>query len=204
MSLFQAKMNTRRFPRLVLFIASSVFIPISGSTALAEDPPMGKGPEVSTVGTGPYLGPLPEELAKLEQTETLPETVPPQSKDTPATTITPGIGNTLTVEELAKLAELLAIPVTLPSTVMEKLEPMQVPVNGIPSLTAEEREKRAQELAAPRPIAPAPAPAPATSTDVMQAPAATTSPDLVTAPDLAPTTVPESVIASQRTPKSAR
>jgi hypothetical protein len=61
----------------------------------------------------------------------------------------------MTAGELAKLAALLAVPLTLPVEAMPKLELMQLPTDGIPQLTAEEREKRASELADPQIIAPA-------------------------------------------------
>lgn len=136
--------------RIALNVATAALLLTIGlQPARAEEAT--KGPEVSTVGIGPYFGPLPEELAKLDQpTENPTETQPPQVKEPAVQTVTWSGGNALTVEELAKLEGLLATPTTPIVPELPKLEPMQVPVEGTPELTAEELEKRARELSAPR------------------------------------------------------
>jgi len=147
---------------LIPIFAASVLLSSDSlrSSAFADGPaPTTKGPEVSTVGTDPYIGPLPEELAKLAQLEATPVTSPPPVKEQATATITTGGGNTLTAEELAKLAAFLAVPVTPPAPVMPKLEIMTVLKDGIPQLTAQERDKHARELATPHVLTP-PQPAP--------------------------------------------
>jgi hypothetical protein len=140
------------------------------SSARANDPaPLTKGPEVSTIGTTPYLGPLPEELAKLARFEAAAGTSPQAIKDAVTATITKEGGNVLTPEELAKVAALPPIPlIQLPA--MQKLELMNVPKEGIPDLTAQERDKRAAELSAP-PISEPATPASETSSGDTTAPA---------------------------------
>ena len=116
--------------------------------AFADATPATKAPEVSTVGAGPYSGPLPEELAKLAQM--VPSAAAPAIKAANTITVGPSSMQPPTPEALAKLAEYLATPVTLPLPEMSKLEAMQVPTEGTPALTPEELEKRANELAARR------------------------------------------------------
>jgi type II secretory pathway component HofQ len=107
---------------------------------------------VSTVGTDPYIGPLPEELTKLAQVEAAGVTSPTPAKAPETTTITKGGPTPPTAAELAKLAALPANPDTLPVPVMPKLELMNVPKEGTPELTTQEREKHARELASPHVI----------------------------------------------------
>ena len=162
-----------------MFGALLLFSPDSWkSSAFANEPtPFTKGPEVSTVGAGPYLGPLPEELSKLAQVEAVAVDSPSLDKEPDATTITTVGGNTLTAEELAKLAAFPAVPATLPVPFMPKLDLMDVPTEGIPELTAEELQKRARELSAPQtaprlisPVAPAAPIAPQSIAPVAPAP----------------------------------
>lgn len=163
-------MNTiaGRRPGLVHFTAAMILLVLAprGSSALAESSPATKGPEVSTVGTGPYLGPLPEELAKLAQLAAAAELTPAPAKEPAAATITTGAGNTLTVEELAKLAALPAIVDTTSVPLMLKLVPMTVSKDGTASLTPQERDKRVRELATP----PAPPAAPQITPEPASAP----------------------------------
>lgn len=134
------------------WIASAlVLIGAGGSRAWADDPAHTKAPEVSTIGTGAYTGPVPEELSKLALVEAAPAASPTQAKEAEASTVTPGDGTTLSEEALAKMTALLSVPMALPLPVpMLKLEPMQVAEEGIPQLTPQEREKRAQNPPAPR------------------------------------------------------
>jgi hypothetical protein len=116
----------------------------SGPAVAGSDLPISKGPEVSTVGAGPYLGPSATELAKLSALESVPAPVPRQVKDPVGSTITLGSASVLTQAELAKIAGLPQIVLHLPD--LPKLGIMKVPTEGIPELTAREREKRAGEL----------------------------------------------------------
>ena len=142
-----AKLRSHLIP---IVAATILLVPAPrGSKALADGPPATKGPDVSTVGTGPYLGPLPEELAKLPQQVTSAETGPMLAKEPATATTTTVGGNTLTVGELAKVAALQAILGALPVPLMQKLEPMKVAMDGIPTLTAQERDKHAKELGTP-------------------------------------------------------
>ena len=136
------------------WMAAVVMITLSSadgwSPARAEGPaPTTKGEEVSTVGSGPYAGPMPEELTKLaELAAAIPAPSPPK-KEPSADTITGGGGHTLTDAERAKAAALPVIPSSLPDWLMLKLTPMVVSKDGVPQLTAPERAKRAVELSAP-------------------------------------------------------
>jgi hypothetical protein len=141
------------------FFASVLWI----SSALADGTAApAKGPDVSTVGTDPYLGPLPEELTKLALVTASPTEATPQTKEPEVATITTSGGNTLTVEEQAKLAAIVVGPALLPDSFMQKLEPMVVPTEGTPELTTQELEKRAAELETPSPDTTAPKLAPRT------------------------------------------
>ena len=144
-------MKLGRLPHLVPMIMALIAIPVQSwrTTALAEGPSESKGPEVTTVGADPYVGPLPEELAKLGQGAVAEESVPLSEKEAPTQTVISGKGDLLTAEALAKLAVLLEAPLVSPPWVMDKLAPMEVPTIGDPELTPEEWEKRARELATP-------------------------------------------------------
>jgi hypothetical protein len=149
--------NCRQFLSLFLIPIFTALVLVSSdawrSPALADGPgSITKGPEVSTVGTGPYHGPLPEELAKLAAVEAAGVTSPLPAKTPETVTITKGGPIAPTAAELAKLAALPTNPDTLAVPVMPKLGLMQVPRDGTPELTAQEREKRARELAAPHVI----------------------------------------------------
>jgi hypothetical protein len=116
-------------------------------SALAEGPaPVTKGPEVSTVGTGPYLGPLPDEVAKLAQLEAAAVTPPAPGKEPAAATITTGGGNVLTVAELAKLAALKTLPAKRPVPTMSKPVLKKGQAGGTVPVTAQEREKTAKTV----------------------------------------------------------
>lgn len=158
----------KRRSHLILLSAALAVVSLDAwcSSALADGPAaVTKGIEVSTVGTAPYLGPLPEELAKLAQPEATTVISPSPAKEPDTATITRSGGNTLTEAELAKVAALLLlIPAPPPEPAMLKLEVMPVPKDGVPQLTAQEREKRARELAALPVITPvAPTASPSTS-----------------------------------------
>lgn len=141
-----------RRPYQVLFIAALVLLALTprGSSALADSSPTAKSPEVSTVGTGPYLGPDAAELAKLAQQEASTEAAPTPPKEPAVATISTGAGNILTVAELAKWAAVQTILGTPSVPLMPKLGPMTVAKNGVPDLTAQERDKHARELATPQ------------------------------------------------------
>jgi hypothetical protein len=146
--------NGKYRPYLIaLFAALGLFASYSCVTsALADDAaPITKGPEVSTVGSGPYLGPLPEELSKLAEMDAATAESSSSDKEPAAATMTAGGLNILTTEEQAKLAALLAVPVTPLESTMPKLGIMEIPKDGIPELTQQEREKHAIELATPQP-----------------------------------------------------
>ena len=150
---------------LVLLAALSATAQRSRSaSAPPADASMTKGQEVETVGTGPYLGPLPEELEKLAQVEAAAAAAPLPEKGPAVVTLTPSRGDTLTAAEQAKLASFLASPVPLVTPEMMKLGTMQVPTTGVSQLTAQEREKHEHELAAP-PAQPAVAAPPAQGTN---------------------------------------
>lgn len=129
-------------------LAEAAGAPISPSPATAPATPT-KGPEVATIGSGPYLGPLAEELLKLAQIEAEAVDSTPSEKEPATATITAMGGNSLTAEERAKLAALPAPLPTLLDLPMPKLELMELPKDGVPELTREELEKRASELASP-------------------------------------------------------
>jgi hypothetical protein len=128
------------------------------SGILADDSVVAKEPEVATVGSGAYVGPLPEELAKLAKVRALPLSVPSPAKDSPHATFTVAGIYHMTEAELAKLAALPSAPVALPALPTAKPAPMQVPKDGTSVLTAGELEKLAMLLA----TAP-PSPSPASS-----------------------------------------
>jgi hypothetical protein len=136
----------------VLVSSSSV---LSATPAPTDVPSTTKGPEVLTVGTGPYLGPLPEELAKLSGPGAPAPSEPAPAKEPEVSTIMIGSGNVLTVAELAKLAAYPVLLDSLPAALMIKPEPMEVSKIGIPELTPTEREKHAKESAVPQAAAPA-------------------------------------------------
>lgn len=121
-------MNTNGKSRPYMISLLAMLVSVSPTVwtpaALAEGPPAAKAPEVSTTGTRPYLGPLPEELAKLARMEAAPKPAALPAKEPAVLTITTG-GSTLTSEERAKLAQILAIPLVLPMPDLSKLDAMQ-------------------------------------------------------------------------------
>lgn len=144
-------MITRQARLVVAWMGTSgLFLNLGLRAAHAEAPPQTKAPEVSTVGTEPYVGPLPGELLKLTLVEASSQAPAPTGKEPDVSTILSGVPGAPTEEALAKLAAYLATPVTLPLPEMPKLDPMAVPTDGTPALTPQELEKRASELAARR------------------------------------------------------
>jgi hypothetical protein len=138
----------------VSFLSAVFLLP-----ARADSVPSPKGAEVTTVGTGPYAGPLPEELAKLAQQQALPETAPLSAKEPAVSTMTTVGADSLTLAEQVKLEALRIFPVTLPLPLMIKLEPMHISKEGTAVLTPQEREKHANERvmtnSTPIPVVPA-------------------------------------------------
>lgn len=130
-------------PVVVITITSTAWL-TAAHAAIAT--PTTKGEEVSTVGTAPYLGPLPEELAKLAELEVAEPASSGPDKEPSVDTITHAGANTLTEAEMAKAAALSVIAPVLPEWLMLKLAPMQLSKDGTPQLTAPERAKRAAEL----------------------------------------------------------
>jgi hypothetical protein len=126
-----------------LAIISIFSVTTVGSRAHAEGAPLTKGPDAITVGAGHYSGPTPAELAKLATAQHEVVTVPPAEKGSAVSTIGQAQSHELTPAQLAKLQTLLqALPAPVPD--MVKLPPMELPKDGIPELTAQEREKLAQ------------------------------------------------------------
>lgn len=121
----------------------------------AGAPPATKPPEVSTVGTQPYTGPLPEELAKLAGLEAPSAPAAAEEKTPSVETVTVVPDAPLSPSELAKLAALLptpALPIATPFEIppgMETAKPDPMPdrSGGPAELTSEELAKRAAELA---------------------------------------------------------
>jgi hypothetical protein len=142
-------------PTLLATLVAALFQPWK-SVALAEGPPTGKGPEVSTVGGGPYLGPLPEELVKLELTQAPTEAPTEAAKESATETISEGLGNELTSGEIAKLTGAEPDPGSpqpatdpiLDSTIDARTDPADPPID----------ETSDPILVTPEPNAPAPAP----------------------------------------------
>ena len=143
------KSKTRvRTAWIPIVVATSLSSATAWLTAAHADipAPTTKGEEVSTIGTAPYLGPLPEELAKLAELGAAEPASSVPDKEPSVDTITHAGGNTLTEAELAKAAALPVIAPVLPEWLRLKLAPMQLSKDGSPQLTAPERAKRAAEL----------------------------------------------------------
>jgi hypothetical protein len=147
----------KRASGLTLALAFLFLHPLTGalSPAWADGPGhVTKGQDVSTVGTGPYTGPTPAEVAKLTAVLAAPAVAPAPEKASAFATMTISEVVTLTDAEKAKLEAILSLPSTQAPVTMTKLEPMVVPTVGTPDLTPQERAKRAAELTHQVPAAP--------------------------------------------------
>ncbi len=118
-----------------------------GVSASAADAPAAKQPEVSTVGTEPYPGPLPEEIAKVAEVQSRSADAPLPAKEPVVATVTPAGTDTLTAAEKAKVAALVPAA-QAPPVVMKKPPAMTPPQDGTPQLTPQEQKKHADEQAA--------------------------------------------------------
>ncbi len=121
-----------------------IFITMAaGTLARGGEAPATKEQDVITVGTGPYTGPTAAELAKLAMVQHESSVAPSEAKARAVSTIGPARSPELTPAQLAKLQTLLqALPAPPPE--MVKLPPIEVPKDGIPEMTAQEREKLAE------------------------------------------------------------
>lgn len=139
------RVHRRRSAFMLLLAAIPILsLMIAGPWARALEAPTPKGPDVVTEGTDPYTGPTPAELAKLAAQNAGTATVPPEAKLAETATIIRGVEGPPSPAEQAKLQ---AVQQTLPPPVMTKLPIMVVPKDGIPELTAQEREKLAEQRA---------------------------------------------------------
>jgi hypothetical protein len=129
----------RTLPSALAF-GSIIFITAAGSWAHAKEAPVTKEQDAITVGAGPYTGPTPAELAKLATAQHETAVVPPEAKLAAVSTVGQPQQGGLTPAQLAKLQTLLqALPAPPPE--MVKLPTMEVPKDGIPEMTPQEREK---------------------------------------------------------------
>jgi|GEM_PF-3558828 len=138
-----------RTPILWMILTTTLVVAgvMFASWAHAQDSPPTKGPDAITVGTGPYTGPTPAELAKKAAQDAAAPALS-EAKMPEAQVIHQDAGApVLTQGELAKLAELEAYLRSLPGPVMRKVPEMVLPKTGNQELTAQEKTKLAKERA---------------------------------------------------------